>query len=169
MSGIYDQYKKYGVENYYKSFSTQYKNPHEQQITEIYIKHICPLINTHDKILDISCGEGLIGKLVNTYNNNYNIKGSDPYFNNNYTHYNYSFSDIALGGLKDKFGIATCCYAYHLLEHSWQYSFLDALAEIVNTFIIISPSKKIKINHPKWKIIKELREHKICILILNKV
>jgi 2-polyprenyl-3-methyl-5-hydroxy-6-metoxy-1,4-benzoquinol methylase len=168
MAGIYDQYKKYGVENYYKQFSKQYKNPHEQQIREIYIKHISCFIDRNTKILDIACGEGLIAKLVNIHNNNYNIYGTDPFFNNSYCHYNYSFSDIALGRLTENYDMAICCYAYHLLEHSWQYSFLDSLAEIAKTFIIISPSKKIRINHPKWKITKEFRIDKICIIILDK-
>lgn len=167
MSGIYDQYQKYGVKNYYKQFSEQYKNPHEQKITELYIKYIKNLISSEDIILDIACGDGLISKLVNKYNNNYNVKGTDPYFKNSYCHYNCSFEDIALGNIKDKYNIAICCYAYHLLENSWQFSFLNSLAEITDTFIIITPSKKINIVHPRWSLVKEFREDKITILVVE--
>ncbi len=171
MLRIYDEYKKYGVDKYYKEFSNKYVNPHEEKIEQIYVKYIKNIINTNDKILDLACGEGLISKLINKYNNNCNciVKGTDPYFKNKYCHYNYSFQDIALGTLNNKFDIVICCYAYHLLENSWQYSFLNSLAEITGIFIILSPSKKIKIKHPKWKLIEEYREDKITILILQTI
>jgi hypothetical protein len=60
MLKIYNEYQKYGVQNYYKKFSFKYINPHEDKIKNIYNKHIKELINTSDKIIDIACGDGLI-------------------------------------------------------------------------------------------------------------
>ncbi len=165
---IYDQYQKYGVENYYKQFASTYTNPHKEKIIKIYIKHIQPIINQTDKILDLACGNGLISQLVNYYNNNYLIEGCDPYFINEYCSLKYSFEDIVQGKLNKYYDIVICCYAYHLLDDKLEYDFLTNISLITNKFIIITPSKKIQIKHPLWKIIKEVREDKITLIILDK-
>ena len=177
MLKIYDEYKKHGVENYYKNYSSQYTNPHKDRIIKLYIKHIKPILTNKDLIIDIACGDGLISKIINEFNNNNNnhnnniiIDGSDPYFDNIYTTLKYSFEDIAKGKLTElskKYDLAICCYAFHLIDEKWKYDFLSNLAISTLKFIIITPSKKIKINHPLWKIVKEIREEKITILILD--
>lgn len=176
MLKVYDEYKKYGINEYYKNYSKDYYNPHHIQIKDIFLKHISNLISRNHIILDIACGDGLITRLVNTYNHNYNVEGSDPYFNNIYTNFHYSFEDIAKGCLntdlntnKKKYDIGICCYAFHLINESWKYDFLSNLSLKVSKFIIITPSKKIKINHPLWKIINEIRENKITIIILESL
>jgi 2-polyprenyl-3-methyl-5-hydroxy-6-metoxy-1,4-benzoquinol methylase len=165
---IYDQYQKYGVENYYKLFASKYSNPHEHKIVEIYKKFIKPIINEKDCILDLACGNGLISQLVNRYNKNNLVQGCDPYFTNKYCTMNYSFIDIVQGNLTNHFDIVICCYAYHLLDLDLEHDFLTNIALITKTFIIISPSKKIQIKHSLWKIFKEERIDKITIIILNK-
>jgi hypothetical protein len=166
---IYDEYQKYGVEDYYKKFSKTYSNPHEERIRNVYLEHIAPLINTDDTILDIATGNGLMCKLVNSYSNNYNIQGTDPYFNNKYCNMYLSFADIAKGMLNKEYDIAICCYAYHLMDESWRYDFLSNLALSVKKFIIVSPSKKIKVNHPMWSIVKSIRTDKVTLIIIVKV
>ena len=167
---IYDQYQKYGVAEYYKQFSNQYQNPHHAKIESIFIKYLFKLISRKTCILDIACGEGLITRLVNHYNQNYNIDGTDPFFNNQYTKFNYSFEDIALGKMNNyKYDLVICCYAFHLIDHTWKYDFLSQLALITNKFIIITPSKKMNLNHPSWKSILEIREEKITLIILENV
>ena len=169
MLKIYNQYQKYGVENYYKTFSSAYTNPHEDKITMIYNKYIKKLINIDDKILDIACGDGLICRLVNCYNNNFNIDGCDPFFNNKYCKLNLSFEDISKGKLINEYDVAICCYAFHLMENKWRYDFLTNLAQITDKFIIITPSKKIIISHPLWSVFEYIREDKITIIILEKI
>jgi hypothetical protein len=169
MLKIYNEYQKYGVENYYKKFSNEYINPHEDKITNIYNKHIKELINKADKIIDIACGDGLICRLVNQYNNNFNIEGCDPYFNNKYCKLNLSFEDISKGKLLNEYNVGICCYAYHLISSELRYDFLTNLALLLDKFIIITPSKKIIINHPLWNVSKVIREDKITIIILNKI
>jgi hypothetical protein len=166
---IYDEYQKYGVENYYKKFSKTYNNPHEERIKKVYVEHIGPLIGLTDKILDIATGSGLMCKLVNSYNGNYNIQGTDPYFSNKYCNMKLSFEDIASGMLSKEYDTAICCYAYHLMDESWRYDFLSSLALSVKKFIIVSPSKKININHPMWSIVKYIREEKVTLIILEAV
>ena len=172
MLKIYDEYKKYGIAEYYKNYSKDYYNPHRIQIKDIFLKYISNIISRNDNILDIACGDGLITRLINTYNYNYNIDGCDPYFDNIYTKFHYSFEDIAKGCMNDtekKYNIGICCYAFHLINESWKYDFLSNLSLKISKFIIITPSKKIKINHPLWKITNEIRENKITILILESL
>jgi hypothetical protein len=167
MLKIYDEYQKYGVDGYYKAHNRDYFNPHGQKIEDLYLKHLKELIGSNTTILDIACGDGLIDKLVNKYNSNSIVEGTDPYFNNKYTTYNYSFEDISMGKLQKNYDIAICCYAFHLMNPQWMFNFLHELANITNTFIIITPSKKIYINHPSWCISKELRIDKVTLIILN--
>ncbi len=173
MLKIYDEYQKYGVKDYYKKYSKEYYNPHQDKIKNIYKKYLYNIVSRNDKIIDIACGDGLIAKIINEFNNKDNnnnnimIDGSDPYFDNIYTTLKYSFEDIAKGKLSKKYDLAICCYAFHLIDEKWKYDFLSNLAINTSKFIIITPSKKIKINHPLWKISKEIREEKITIIILD--
>ncbi len=167
MLKIYNEYQKYGVDGYYKVHNKQYFNPHNKKIEGLYIKHLKELIDSTTSVIDIACGDGLIAQLVNKYNNNILIDGTDPYFNNKYTTYNYSFEDIAMGKLQKKYDMAICCYAFHLINPKWTFNFLNELANITNTFILITPSKKITINHPSWRTFKELRADKVTLIILK--
>jgi 2-polyprenyl-3-methyl-5-hydroxy-6-metoxy-1,4-benzoquinol methylase len=167
MLKIYNQYQEYGVEGYYKQHSSTYFNPHQEKIITIYKKHIVTHIPRNGIILDIACGDGLMEKIINSVNINTNVEGTDPFFKNNYCKYNFSFEDIALGKLEKEYDVITCCYAFHLINDNWKYNFLSQLARMTKKFIIISPSKKITINNPLWKITKEIREDKVTIIILE--
>ncbi len=69
--------------------------------------------------------------------------------------------------LKGGLNFGTIRYAFHLMNIQWTFNFMVELANITNTFIIITPSKKIYINHPSWCISKELRIDKVTLIILN--
>jgi len=175
MLKIYHEYKALGVDSYYKQKSETYYNPHYTTIEYIYTTYITHLINNNDIILDIACGDGLISRLINKHNNTQHttiiVEGTDPYFNNKYVTYKYSFEDIAKGNiplLNNYYNVVICCYAFHLLNTSWYYMFLEHLAQITNIFIIITPSKKIIINHPRWHIHTYTRDNKITLIILHK-
>ena len=172
MLKIYNEYQKYGVKQYYEVHSNEYYNPHEHKINSVYQKYLVKIISNNDTILDIACGNGLIAKLIQKYNNNYNTIGIDPYFNNYYVHMKLSFEDIARGELNKinkSFNITICSYAFHLIDQHLIYDFLSNLSLITNKFIIITPSKKIKISHLLWKKYKEIRDDKITIIILEKI
>ena len=53
------------------------------------------------------------------------------------------------------------------MEEGLRYDFLSSLALSVKTFIILSPSKKININHPMWNIVKDIRIDKVTLIILE--
>jgi len=166
MLKIYNQYQEFGVEDYYKKYSVEYYNPHQDKIKNLFTKHITPLIKITDHILDLACGDGLISRLLLNVNHS-NVEGCDPFFVNKYCHYSFSFEDIAKGKLQKFYDLVICSYAFHLIKEEWKYDFLSNLAIQTNCFIIITPSKKIKINHPLWKMEKETREDKITIIILS--
>ena len=167
MLKIYDEYKKHGVDGYYRVHNMVYSNPHHQKIEDLYINYLKELINSNTNIIDIACGDGLIARLVEKHNHNNITDGTDPYFHNKYATYNYSFEDLAMGKLQKIYDMAICCYAFHLINPKWTFNFLNELANITNTFIIITPSKKIAINHPAWYTSKELRDDKITLIILK--
>lgn len=175
MLKIYNEYKTLGVDTYYKTNSVNYYNPHREKIEIVYNKYILALINNNTSVLDIACGNGLISKIITKYNMTtefesksfITIEGCDPYFKNKYTTYNYSFQDIAKGCINKYYDLVICCYAFHLLDKSWYYQFLEELSLITKTFVIITPSKKININHPRWVINENIRDEKISIIILN--
>lgn len=167
MLSVYDEYKSHGVEEYYKKFSSSYYNPHEQKIINILQNTITNHISNCKNILDFACGEGLISRYVKHNFPFVKIKGCDPYFKNNYTHYNFSFDDVICGKLGDTFDVVICCYAYHLLSLSKRYDFLTMLSQITTKFIIITPNKKIEINHELWNIVEQKRIDKITIIVLQ--
>ena len=69
--------------------------------------------------------------------------------------------------LKGGLNFGTIRYAFHLINPQWMFNFLDGLANITNTFVIITPSKKITINHPYWRIFKEMRIEKVTLMVLK--
>jgi 2-polyprenyl-3-methyl-5-hydroxy-6-metoxy-1,4-benzoquinol methylase len=168
MLKIYDQYQKFGVKQYYQNYSTQYYNPHQHKIKNIFTKYISNIIKVNNKILDLACGDGLISRIILEQKNQIMIEGSDPFFDNKYCHYKFSFEDIAKGELNAfnyNYDMVICSYAFHLIQQEWKYDFLSNLALKTQYFIIITPSKKITIIHPLWTKIKEVREDKITLLI----
>lgn len=167
MLKIYNQYQKYGVEEYYKQHSSEYFNPHQEKIRSLYKKYIHNHIPRNGIILDIACGDGLIEKIIKCTNPTVFVEGTDPFFDNKYCKYKFSFEDIALGKLEKYYEIVTCCYAFHLINDNWKYDFLSQLSRMTKKFIIITPSKKIIINNPIWKITNYIREDKVTIIILE--
>lgn len=166
---IHTEYKKYGVDNFYKKFSNIYKNPHEDKINNIYNKYVKNHIKKNDKILDIACGDGLMSRLIINYNQNNNVDGLDPYFSNKYIKYNMNFKDIVSGKLNNMFyDVCICSYAFHLIPNEMVYDFLTQLSFISSKFIIISPSKKLKFYNELWNQTKMIREDKITLIILEK-
>lgn len=171
MLKIYEEYQKHGIDNYYKNFSEEYFNPHQEKIEKIYLKYIKDIIHTDNTVLDLASGDGLISKLIKKYNKNHNVIGCDPYFFNNFNELHLTFEEIAKGELNKfnkNYEITICSYAFHLLDKKWHYDFLTQLGMITNKFIIITPSKKIDINHFMWTVEKYIREDKVTIIILNK-
>lgn len=167
MLSIYDEYSLHGVDQYYKQYSSSYYNPHEKKIIKVIDDILNKYLQHGNTILDFACGSGLISRLINEKHANIIVKGSDPYFNNQYCNYNFSFNDIICGKMADQFDIVICCYAYHLLDINKRHDFLTQLSLLTKKFIVISPSKKITINHPLWTVLENTRIDKITVMIVE--
>lgn len=157
MKGIRNLYSQIGVEEYYKTYANEYKNPHED-----IIKKLLSEINVEGNVLDLCCGTGEVTK----YLSNKEIIGVDPYTyeiyikNTNRYCFNYTFKDILLGKLsKFSFDTIICSFALHLCENSMLNGVLYQLAIIAKKLIIITPNKKPYIDNSYWiqenEIIKE--------------
>lgn len=167
MLSVYDEYSLHGVQSYYKQFSNNYYNPHELSIIDVLNTNIKKYLNKNMSVLDFACGDGLISRYIRNNFNNIIVEGSDPYFNNIYTTYKLSFDDVICGKLIKCYDIIICCYAFHLLDFKKRHDFLTQLSLITKMFIIISPSKKIHIDHSLWTIIENVRINKISIIVIK--
>ena len=161
---MYVNYQKYGVEEYYKNFGESYKNPHFQNLAHIFPKLLKEIpIDPESEVLDIACGSGEITQLLIKHGHNpTKLRGMDPYTAKNYEKttglpcLENSFQDIIKGELTElRFDIVICSYALHLIETDELFGFLTELATITPRFILISPKKKLSLNHFQWKINKE--------------
>jgi 2-polyprenyl-3-methyl-5-hydroxy-6-metoxy-1,4-benzoquinol methylase len=167
-------YEKYGPETFYKEFKHEYYNPHAQNIHKLFVEFILPYLSKGDKILDLACGDGLITRILQNINIR-NVEGCDPFFQDIYMKKtdcscsSLSFQDISLGKFNEQFDVVICCFAYHLIEKSFVYHFWEAMSEITDKFIIISPTKNMKLSHPKWKEILHIKENQVWIIVLQKM
>lgn len=167
MLRVYDAYSSYGVDKYYEQFAHSYYNPHEQKIIQILDNCVKKYLSENTTFLDFACGDGLISRYIKNNFNNVTVEGSDPYFVNEHQTYNFSFDDIIHGKATKFFDVVICCYAYHLLDLNKRHDFLTQLSLITNKFIIISPSKKINIDHELWDVIENIRIDKVTIIIIQ--
>ena len=159
-----------GVAKFYET--EDYVNPHLFDI-ERAIDHLKGIVNLENrKVLDLSCGNGEVTKLLPTSND---VVGSDPYLYHKYQKetglfcYNYSFKDIAQGRLSEPFDLIICSYAIHLCEDSMLSTVLYNLGMLCKQFIILSPTKKLLGQLPHF--IEVEHYHKIgkCNIMLLKV
>ncbi len=170
MNGIRNMYNAMGVENFYKTYGNQYKNPHAETVSKILRQENFK----GKKVLDLCCGSGEVTKNINA-----DVIGCDPYTSNLYKKetgrpcYSYSFQDIAQGKLRDqKFDVIICSFALHLCPASYLNPVLFELALISNELIIITPNKKPEIK-TYWKqkdekIVERVRMRRYMSLVNNQ-
>lgn len=146
---IRDQYKKMGIENFYKSNADSYENPHERIIQT----HLLSLIKNktltrNQKILDLCCGTGQVTSFLNKQSFHF-IEGCDPYTNIEYQKrtnkkaYNFNFKQIGTGSISNKkYDVVICSFALHLCDKNLLPQVLFQLSLISKKLIIITPHKK---------------------------
>lgn len=167
MEAIRNMYKNIGIDNFYKEYGNDYKNPHAE-----IINHLLKNVDVGENILDLCCGSGEVTK--NFLDKN--IIGCDPYTyelykkNTNKKILTYNFKDIAMGSLSSyKFDTIICSFALHLCEESMLNLILYQLAYISEKLIIITPHKRPEVKN-YWELKKEiiykkvrLREYRRCV------
>ena len=154
-NSIRNNYEKFGVDNYYKNNADTYKNPHIETIESLVGEIANDLKGL--KILDLCCGSGEITNILRDEN----IVGLDPYTFEVYEKrtgkycYPFSFKDIAVGKLTEKFDAIICSFGLHLCEKSLLRTVLWQLSVIAETLIIITPNKNPNCGNSEWILLSE--------------
>lgn len=160
MDSVRNGYEKFGVENYYKLHSKDYKNPHRSIIEKILSDTRC---NQYIKgnVLDLCCGSGEVTKILKSRGLCNECIGCDPYTYDLYKEetgcqcLQYSFKDIALGVLSSEdYSVIVCSFALHLCESSMLDTVLYQLSRISDILIIITPHKRPEIRN-YWNLVDE--------------
>lgn len=163
MDSIRDQYKKFGVKNFYAFHGGEYKNPHEPAIRKsiLYIYQNWGL--DFSGVLDMACGRGEITKILKDIGIK-NIDAVDPYLSDEYEKetgnncMKMSFDDIMKGSIKhNSYSLVICSYALHLLDYSKLPFFLFSLGESTDDLLLIGPHKNPPIKETwGWALEKEV-------------
>jgi hypothetical protein len=154
---IRGEYEKSSPDDYYKTKSHEYSNPHKHRIQ----KCLDYLIDNYeiDDFLDLSCGDGLVSDYLQKRGFT-DFSATDPYFcdiwNKKFVDkkcYSLSFEDISKNGLPERFDTIICSYALHLCEKSHLNSLLYQLSLSCDKLVVISPSKYPQINEDFFELI----------------
>jgi SAM-dependent methyltransferase len=143
MEAIINEYKRHGVDNFYRLHGSDYENPH-RSIVESLILQAKDEWNLSGSILDLCCGSGEVSNVLKEFD----VEGIDPYTcelymkNTRNNCIQMSFKDIVRFGLGKRYDFIICSYAMHLCEPSMLAMLLYRIAESSNNLIIITPHKK---------------------------
>jgi 2-polyprenyl-3-methyl-5-hydroxy-6-metoxy-1,4-benzoquinol methylase len=141
---IRSKYLEFGVEDYYKNYKNDYKNPHSERVIKS-LDYVISKISI-GYFLDLACGDGVVSDYLKS-KGFYKFKGCDPYFSKIYENkfktkcYDFTFQDISKGGFNEKFDTIICSYALHLCNKSYLNNLLYQLSVSCYNFVVISPSK----------------------------
>lgn len=167
---VRDGYVELGVNDYYKKYGSDYRNPHEPIIRELLLILIQKNI-IGKKILDLCCGSGEVTMMVKDYE----VTGLDPYTAAAYKSrtgkelLELSFIDISKGKLSGKYDSIICSFALHLCPQSLLPRLLWRLGEISNTLIIITPHKRPDCdNISGWFLVEEIMINRVRMRIYLK-
>lgn len=155
---IRSEYEKSSPEEYYKTKSNDYENPHKDRV----IKCLDFLINKIEigTFLDLAAGDGVVSEYLNK-RGFLDFKAYDPYFYEILTSKfggenveKISFQDIAKDGIIDNFDTIICSYALHLCDKSYLHNLIWNISNSCKYFVTISPSKYPILDYSFLKIIE---------------
>lgn len=158
MDAIINEYKKHGVDNFYKLHNHDYTNPH-RDIVENLIDSAKSQWGISGNILDLCCGSGEVSACLAEFD----VEGIDPYTYRLYeenTHnrcIQMTFKDIVQFGLEKDYDYIICSYAMHLCEKSMLPMLLYQLGVSTRNLIILTPHKKPDCRGPFFKEHKRLK------------
>jgi 2-polyprenyl-3-methyl-5-hydroxy-6-metoxy-1,4-benzoquinol methylase len=152
MTKIRPQYEELGVEGYYTTHGSSYRNPHEKQIHVLL-----ETMHSHldlSSVLDLACGSGEVS--IKLLEKGATVSGIDPFTQEAYLArtgliaLNYSFEDIAAGSLEGQvYSLVVCSFAMHLCEISRLPNLCYQLAQISPKLFVVSPHKR-PVLKPEW-------------------
>ncbi len=148
---VREGYATEGVGKYYASHGETYINPHEIYIAELLVKNKNRI--DYNKVLDLSCGSGEVTRALQTLGYK-NMLGCDPFTAKLYCEktachcLDYAFTDFLLPQIltnphfETPFSSIICSFALHLASEKILYSFVQAMWQLSDTLIIITPHKR---------------------------
>lgn len=149
---IRPKYEELGVDGYYATHGSSYRNPHEKQIHTL-LETMLPHLNL-ENVLDLACGSGEVTTKLLEYGAT--VSGIDPYTAEAYHQRtgqiaeSWRFKDIAAGALLGRsYSLVVCSFAMHLCEESRLPQLCLELAQISPQMLILSPHKR-PIIKPEW-------------------
>lgn len=164
-----------GVEEFYCSHGSQYRNPHEADLKRVLPKALERWKDSvnFSAVLDMACGSGEVSLILEEWclKNSIpcSVEASDPFTFEAYEKRmarscgRFSFEDIDRGVLQDRaFSLIVCCYAMHLVPSSRLFSVSQQMSFISPHLLIITPHKKPDISTAMgWELIDEILIDKI--------
>jgi SAM-dependent methyltransferase len=149
---IRPKYEELGVQGYYASHGSSYRNPHEKQIHAL-LETLVPDLDLSN-VLDLACGSGEV--TIKLLEHGATVSGIDPFTQEAYlartglVAEQHSFEDIAGGSLEGRvYSLVVCSFAMHLCEISRLPNLCYQLAQISPQLLILSPHKR-PILKPEW-------------------
>jgi SAM-dependent methyltransferase len=149
---IRPKYEELGVEGYYSTHGSSYRNPHEKQIHAL-LETMLPHLDLSN-VLDLACGSGEV--TIKLLEHGATVSGMDPYTQQAYlartglTAEQHSFEDIAGGSLAGRgYSLVVCSFAMHLCEPSRLPNLVYNVAQISPKLLILSPHKRPRFK-PEW-------------------
>lgn len=143
MASIRSYYERMGVDGYYATHGSEYRNPHEAQVRMLLQQaEEDGLIGS--RVLDLCCGSGEVTCALPGHD----VTGIDPYTGEAYRKrtgkecLSLSFLDIAQGKLEGKWDTIVCSFALHLCPESLLPQVLWQLRQVATTLIVIAPHKR---------------------------
>lgn len=171
MDAIINEYKKYGVDTFYRLHSRDYENPHID-IIENLLSHAKTEWNISGNILDLCCGSGEVSHMLEDCN----VDGIDPYTKELYEANTgndcipMTFKDIVENGIGKEYDFVICSYAMHLCEKSMLPMLLYRIGEVSDNLIIVTPHKKPDCNGNFFKEVSRIKkERRTIVLYKNRL
>ena len=165
MDAIINEYKKHGVDTFYRIHSMDYENPHKV-IIENLLADAKTQWNITGSILDLCCGSGEVSNMFVECD----VEGIDPYTKKLYEAntgndcVEMTFKDIVQKGIAKHYDFVICSYAMHLCEKSMLPMLLYRISEASDNLVIITPHKKPNCNGDFFKEIRRMKKERTSIV-----
>ena len=169
MDAILNEYKKHGVDEFYRLHSHDYENPHNDIIENLLVE-AKSIWNIKGNILDLCCGSGEVSRMFKECN----VEGLDPYtkelYEKNTSNHciEMTFKDIVRNGFERNYDFVICSYAMHLCEKSMLPMLLYRISEASENLIIITPHKKPNCNGKFFLERKRMKKERTSIILYEK-
>ena len=169
MDAILNEYKKHGVDEFYRLHSHDYENPHNDIIENLLVE-AKSVWNIKGNILDLCCGSGEVSRMFKECN----VEGLDPYtkelYEKNTANHciEMTFKDIVRNGFERNYDFVICSYAMHLCEKSMLPMLLYRISEASENLIIITPHKKPNCNGKFFLERKRMKKESTSIILYEK-